>query len=503
MPQKLVLLIGWLYTGAALCLSVFGLNLLVLSFLTLFHRRRQGTGCAGPQDPGRLPEPLPVVTVQLPLYNEPQVSARLIDAVAQLDYPLHCLQIQILDDSTDATRAIVDQRAAFWGGRGRWIGVLRRKDRRGFKAGALRAGLERAAGEFIAIFDADFVPPPGWLRRALAPFFAPGSERTGLVQTRWTHLNENYSLLTRVQALALDGHFMVEQNGRHAAGLFLTFNGTAGVWRRACIEAAGNWRGETLSEDLDLSYRAQLLGWRICYRPDITAPAEIPVQMTGLKRQQFRWAKGTIQVARLLGPEVLRARLSPWRKLQGLLHLTAYSAHPLMVLLLLALLPLHLEGDFFRRTPALGLLGAAGLGAPLLYALSQALLYGGSSLPGRWLARMPFLVLLGIGIAVNNSRAVLEALFGLSSPFERTPKTGALDRDARQARAGGGERPGQGSAGRRKLNASAWLELLLGLYAGGAAALLAARGEWGGAAFALLAAVGFAWVSLATIREAR
>jgi cellulose synthase/poly-beta-1,6-N-acetylglucosamine synthase-like glycosyltransferase len=497
MQEKLILLIGWLYTSAAVCLSVFGMNLLLLTILTLYHQRRAGRkpSSAGSPDAGRLPAALPVVTVQLPLYNEQQVARRLIDAVAQLSYPQNCLEIQVLDDSTDETTAIVDERARYWRRRGRWIQVLRRIDRREYKAGALRAGLERAAGDFIAIFDADFVPQPDWLQRALPPFFEPGSEHIGLVQTRWGHLNEEYSLLTRAQALALDGHFMVEQNGRHAAGLFLTFNGTAGIWRRACIEAAGSWRGETLSEDLDLSYRAQLRGWKICYCPEIAVPAEIPILMTGLKRQQFRWAKGTIQVARLLGPEILRAPLDPWHKLQGLLHLTAYISHPLMVLVLLTMLPLHLEGSFFRHSPALILLGAASIGSPLLYAVSQALLYGRGSLPSRWLARMPLLFLLGVGIAANNTRAVLEALFGVRTPFERTPKSGVMRRDRHW------RRPQQGE--RIKVNATTWFELFLGLYSGSIAALMLSQGDWASASFAILAALGFAWVCLASLWEAR
>lgn len=486
--------IRWLYIGIAAWLAVYGLNMLLMSLLFAIRQKRKNS-----QPFLQPPEQAswPVVTVQLPIYNEQNVAGRLIEAVTGLDYPSSCLQIQVLDDSTDNTVEIVDNTAGDWRQRGRWIDVVRRKDRKDFKAGALRAGLEAAAGEFIAIFDADFVPPPDWLKRAMTPFLQPGNEQVGLVQTRWSHLNEDYSLLTRAQALALDGHFGVEQTIRYSTGLMLNFNGTAGIWRKECIETSGNWRGETLSEDLDLSYRAQLTGWKIIYLPDVSAPAEIPAQMAGFKRQQFRWAKGSIQVARLLGPEVARAPIRPWRKIQGLLHLTAYLGHPLMLLLVLLLLPLSIGKHPLLEQMPVRWLGIAGLGAPTLYALSQGSLYSGKRRYSGFL-RFPLLAMLGVGVAVNNTRAVLEALCGVRSPFERTPKIGIVKK-------GSGRQSGwqKGGVERIHIGAGTWVELLLTLYALGIVVVTSQQGNWVGAAFALLYMLGFAWVGAATVWEAR
>ena len=491
MLTHLITLLSWLYVAAAVWLAVYGLNMFVLTLLFSFFRSRRKKDLIS-----RQPLALavwPEVTVQLPLFNEQEVARRLVDAVASLDYPQECLQIQVLDDSTDSTVQIVDECIASWQARGSWIEVVRRRERTDFKAGALRAGLESARGEFIAIFDADFVPPPDWLKRALAPFYKPGSQRVGLVQTRWGHLNEEFSLLTRAQALALDGHFGVEQNARYMGGLLLNFNGTAGIWRRRCIESAGNWRGSTLSEDLDLSYRAQLKGWEIVYLSDVTAPAEIPSFMAGFKRQQFRWAKGSIQVARLLGPEVIKARIGPWRKLEGILHLTGYLGHPLMLLLVLLLLPLSIEGNPLLRRVPLGWLGVASLGAPAMYAVSQATLYSGKRGLG-WILRFPFLAMLGVGIAVNNTRAVVEALAGVRSGFERTPKTGQVKK---------GRRWQSGHHERIRISSSTWLELILALYTLAIAVVTIKQGNWVGAVFSTLYATGFAWVMGATVWEAR
>jgi hypothetical protein len=273
----------------------------------------------------------------------------------------------------------------------------------------------------------------------------------------------------------------------------LNFNGTAGIWRRSCIESAGNWRGATLSEDLDLSYRAQLQGWTISYLPDVSAPAEIPTFMAGFKRQQFRWAKGSIQVARLLGPDVVKAKINLWRKTQGILHLTGYLGHPLMVLLILLLLPLSLMGNPLLQKLPLGWLGVAGLGAPMLYAASQHALYGGKR-GLSWTVRMPLLAMLGVGIAVNNTRAVMEALMGVRSPFERTPKTGVVRR---------GQRWQSGRHEKVKINTTSWLELLLALYSFTIAFVTIKEGNWIASFFSALYACGFAWVLGATLIESR
>jgi len=388
----------------------------------------------------------PCVTVQLPIYNERYVIERLIDSVAALDWPQGKLQIQVLDDSDDETTVLARARVEHHRRRGLDILLIRRPNRSGYKAGALAAGLAQARGEFIAIFDADFVPPSDFLRDVIPPFL--DHPELGLVQTRWSHLNADYSCLTRAQSLALDGHFVVEQTARNRMGLLMNFNGTGGVWRRSCIESSGGWSGDTISEDLDLSYRAQMLGWDCLYLPTVSAPAELPPQLTAFKRQQFRWAKGSIQCLRKLwrsilgsnhllesapqedkipaGPTIANSLLAPEprqlsvvQKLAALVHLSSYVAHPLMVVLLLCSLPLFLRPRDTHLPMAMAYLGVASIGPPLVYALSQRALYPHWR---RRLLSLPILVLLGTGIALNNTRAVFEALRGNGGPFIRTPK---------------------------------------------------------------------------------
>ncbi|MBI1878794.1 MAG: glycosyltransferase, partial [Chloroflexi bacterium] len=303
-----------IYIITAVWLAIYAFNAWVLTALFLKHRR---TLLWFPPLEAR--SKLPSVTVQLPIFNEALVVERLIDAIARLDYPAHLLQIQVLDDSTDETSEIALARVVEHRRLGLNIELLHRSDRTGFKAGALKNGLETATGEFIAIFDADFVPEPDFLKRTVPHLAA--NPQLGFVQTRWGHLNRHYSYLTATQALAMDGHFGVEQTARNRSGLMMGFNGTAGVWRRACIETAGGWQGDTIAEDLDLSYRAQLSGWSCLFLPDVVAPAEIPPQLAAFKRQQFRWAKGSIQCLKKLGWQVCRASL-PWPvKIQALIHL--------------------------------------------------------------------------------------------------------------------------------------------------------------------------------------
>jgi cellulose synthase/poly-beta-1,6-N-acetylglucosamine synthase-like glycosyltransferase len=435
----------------------------------------------------------PEVLVQLPIFNERMVARRLIKAVARMDYPADRLHIQILDDSTDTTRELVDKYASYSRKRGIHISVLRRGNRNDYKAGALRYGLASTREPFVAIFDADFFPDPDWLKRAMKPFFEPNGEHIGLVQTRWAHLNDDYSVLTRAQALALDGHFGIEQYVRHDSGLFFNFNGTAGIWRRACIEDAGNWRGSTLAEDLDLSYRAQIRGWKIRYLPDLTAPAELPTLMVGFKRQQYRWAKGSIQVIRLLGRSLASARINPWKKYQAFLHLSSYLVHPLMLLLLVLTLPLTiLDGNIQDHLP-IGWLGFLSIGPPLFYATSQWALYRDKPI-WRWLTRMPWLAMLGVGIAVNNSRAVIAGLRDRPNVFERTPKTGIT----------------QQKQTRRNLITETFpadpglpVEVFLCFYLFVLALLAIHQQNWLGALFFLLYAAGFGWVAVTTYLETR
>lgn len=397
-----------IYVGAALLLTVYALNSWILTLLFLRHR----------QDLPPRPEirHFPQVTVQLPIFNEALVVERLIDSVVRLDWPRDRLQIQVLDDSTDETTAIAQASVDVYRAQGIGIELVHRTDRRGFKAGALKEGLKGARGEFIAIFDADFVPDADWLHQTI-PYFLD-QPRLGMIQTRWAHLNRDYSFLTRAQAIALDGHFAVEQTARQRSGLLMNFNGTAGVWRRRCITDAGGWQGDTISEDLDLSYRAQLRGWQFLFLPDVAAPAEIPPQLAAFKRQQFRWAKGSIQCLKKLAWPVIAARLPLVVRWQALVHLSTYLIHPLMVLLLLVTLPLMLAAGHLHGP--LGLLSLVSLGPPLMYAVSQRTLYA-REWPGRY-AFMPGLMLLGTGVALSNTRAVIEALLGVGNVFRRTPK---------------------------------------------------------------------------------
>ena len=462
---------GAVYVGAAVMLALYGINSLVLLVLYLRHRRRI------------LPLPplacTPPVTVQLPIYNERYVIERLIDTVAGLDYPRDRLQIQVLDDSTDDTTAIAQERAAYHRQRGADIAVIHRTERTEFKAGALAHGLRTATGEFVAVFDADFVPAPDFLRKTV-PYFLTQPD-LGLIQTRWGHVNGDYSLFTRAQTLALDGHFVVEQTARQRTGLFMNFNGTAGIWRRACIEDSGGWQGDTLSEDLDLSYRAQLRGWRFLFLPGVVSPAEVPPHVAAFKRQQFRWAKGSIQCLRKMGWAVLTAPEPLFKRVQGLIHLSSYLVHPLMLVLLLTSLPLMLWGGM----PSLPLayLSLASVGPPLLYAVSQRALY--ADWRRRW-AAFPMLALLGTGVALNNSRAVIEALLGHNQSFQRTPKFRLESRGDRWR-------------GKEYGVPFSWLtlgEVALALYASITVVVACLRGNVYAVPFLLLYVAGFGYVAV-------
>ena len=462
-----MLLLSWIYTAALVGLAVFGYNMLLMLGLTAWHRRQP--------KPPRPPTVWPPVVVQLPIFNERYVVERLIDAAAALDYPPERLVIQVLDDSTDDTAAIAKARVAHHRARGRKITYHHRADRRGFKAGALATGLRAAPVpvEFVAIFDADFVPPPDFLRRTLPAFQA--DPRLGMVQARWDHLNAEQSVLTRAQALALDGYFTVDQVARSRAGLLMNFNGSAGVWRRACIEAAGGWQGDTLAEDLDLSYRAQLKGWRLGYLPDVAAPAELPDSILALKRQQFRWAAGSYQVLRKLGSQLLTARMSPFHKAQGFLHLAGYAVQPLMLIALLLSLPVVL----MRGQSPLNLswLGWAGLGPVLVGAWGQI------TLRRDWPKRVlyyPILVMIGIGSSLSGTHAMWEAFTGRHHEFARTPKfSSASQRESAYA---------------LPLDWTTWGELVLALYAL-ATSLLATELAPDLAPFIFLCALGFGYTA--------
>src|SRR6266481_300528 len=370
MRMTLHLLAGLLYALALLGLLVYGLNAYVMIAIHWWNRRRI-RGTVTPEPPAEWP----LVTVQLPLYNERYVARRLLEAVGALDYPSDRLEIQVLDDSTDDTGAIIDETASQLRARGVTVAHLHRRERTGFKAGALAAGLKEARGEFVAIFDGDAVPEVDFLRKTI-PHFAEA--RVAVVQTRLGHLNREFSLLTIAQALGIDGHFAVEQPARFWGNLFLNFNGTAGVWRRAAIEDAGGWAHDTLTEDLDLSYRAQLRHWRILYLPELVCPAELPVVISGFKSQQRRWAKGSIQTALKLLPQVLGSRLSLWAKYQAFVHLTYYMIHPLMLAVVLLSIPALEIGALTQSTTTLvvasAVFGLASVGPACMLIYAQMVL---------------------------------------------------------------------------------------------------------------------------------
>jgi len=367
----------------------------------------------------------PRVTVQLPIFNERYVIERLTEAVARFDYPPELLDVQVLDDSTDETqevaRACVERHAA----QGMPITYIHRTNREGYKAGALENGLKTAKGEFVAIFDADFIPEPDFLRRTIPYFLNPdGGESIGMVQTRWTYLNSDYSLLTNVETILLDGHFVVEHGARSRRGTFFNFNGTAGVWRRKVIHDAGGWQHDTLTEDTDLSYRAQLKGWKFLYLPQIECASELPVDMNGFKSQQARWAKGLMQTAKKILPKVFKADV-PWHiKAEAFFHLTANISYPLMIVLSTMLLPVMIvrfqQGWFQMLLIDLPLFLASTCSISSFYLVAQKELR-----PKTWwrtFLYMPFVMATGIGISVRNAQAVIEAIVGKKTEFARTPK---------------------------------------------------------------------------------
>ena len=360
-------------------------------------------------------ESLPTVTVQLPIYNEQHVVKRLLEAVAALEYPLEKLSIQVLDDSTDSTQILIAAQVDHLQQQGLHITHVRRQAREGFKAGALAFGLEQINSELVAVLDADFVPAPDFLQKTV-PYLVANPE-IGVVQTRWGHLNAGENWLTQAQMLSIDAHFIIEQTARNRAGWFIPFNGTGGVWRTACIHEAGDWSGETLTEDLDLSYRAQLIGWQSLFLPDVVVPGELPPQLAAYKQQQARWATGNTQcLVRFVRP-IWRSPRSWLQRVMAMQHLSQYLPHPLMLLILLLTPPLMLAGTLEHL--ALAPLGLVGIAPPLLYLVSQRSLYADWK---RRLLAFPVLVLLGTGITWNNTRAVFYAFTDRHTEFRRTPK---------------------------------------------------------------------------------
>ncbi len=409
----LALVLG-VFLTCAILITMYTCNLYYLVFLS--GRRRAAPATADLGEPS--------ITVQLPIYNERYVAARLVDAVCAMDYPRQKLRIMVLDDSDDETAELMRGRVAKYRGEGFDIQHVRRGTRSGYKAGALKHAMETTDTEFVAIFDADFIPPPWFLRRAV-PHFAEGG--IGLVQCRWGHVNENYSAITQAQALSLDIHFLIEQKAKSNSHLFMNFNGTAGIWRRECIEDSGGWHTATLVEDLDLSYRAQMRGWKCVFLPDIVVDAELPVQMNAAKRQQFRWAKGSIQcAAKLLGGIAARRTVALEAKLQAFIQLTRHSVYPLMLVQFLAL-PVLLASDvdlyIASSLPALTIAAYLAMG-PAAFLVIMRRMYASS-----WKSKakgVPYLLVYNAGMSVTNTVAVFDALFGKKNEFLRTPKYGIV-----------------------------------------------------------------------------
>ena len=435
------------YFIVLILLASYGAHRYVLVYLYYKNKKNRTT------EPPAYFEELPRVTVQLPIFNEQYVVDRLLDSICKLQYPREKLDIQLLDDSTDETVEVASNLVERYAALGHPVTYHHRTNREGFKAGALAEGLKTAKGEFIAIFDADFVPPEDFLLKVIHHFTNP---KTGMVQTRWTHINRNYSFLTEVEAIMLDGHFVLEHSGRARSDVFFNFNGTAGMWRRQAIDDAGGWQHDTLTEDTDLSYRAQLEGWKFVYLQDVECPAELPVEMTAFKTQQARWAKGLIQTSKKILPTVLKSDVPRHVKIEAWFHLTSNLSYPLMIVLSVLLLPAMIirfyQGWFQMLYIDLPLFMASTFSISSFYLVSQKELF-----PRTWpraFLFLPFLMALGIGLTITNTRAVLEALLGKQTAFARTPKYRV---ESKKDRVGAKKY-------RKRLGWVPWAELLIGTY---------------------------------------
>ena len=469
------------YFFVLVILAVYGWHRYYLVYLYMKHRDQH------PVPAGRF-ETLPRVTIQLPLYNEMYVVERLVEAVCRIDYPRELLEIQVLDDSTDETQEIAELAVRRFAAQGLDIKYLHRADRSGYKAGALEAGLRVAKGEFIAIFDADFIPQPDFLTRTIQYFTNP---KIAMVQTRWGHVNEDYSLLTKIQAILLDAHFVLEHGSRNRGGCFFNFNGTAGIWRREAIGDAGGWQHDTLTEDLDLSYRAQLRGWEFVFLTDHVAPAELPVEMNAFKSQQHRWAKGSIQTFLKLMPFILRSNYPTRVKAEAFFHLSANFNYPLMCILSVLMAPSMIirynMGFYEMLIIDIPLFIAATASVGNFYMVCQRELY-----PQTWTERLkylPYVMSIGIGLAVNNTKAVLEALFHKPSEFNRTPKY----------RIEGGGDDWIGKKYRQSVAVQPIIEFALGLYFTATLFYALANGIYGTVPFLMLFQVGFLYTGMLSL----
>jgi cellulose synthase/poly-beta-1,6-N-acetylglucosamine synthase-like glycosyltransferase len=471
------------YFFVLLILAVYGWHRYYLVYVYMKHKHAQPT-------PKATFDELPVVTIQLPLFNEMYVVDRLVDAVCAIDYPREKLEIQVLDDSTDETRQIAELAVRRHALQGVDIKYLHREDRTGYKAGALDEGLKVARGSYVAIFDADFIPKPDFLMRTVHYFTDP---TVALVQARWGHINEDYSLLTKIQAILLDAHFVLEHGGRNRAGCFFNFNGTAGIWRREAIADGGGWQHDTLTEDLDLSYRTQLKGWQFVFVQDHVAPAELPVEMNAFKSQQFRWAKGSIQTFLKNMPRILQSDQPFHVKAEAFFHLSANFNYPLMCVLSVLMAPSMIirynMGWYEMLLIDIPLFMAATASVANFYMVCQRELY-----PQTWTERLrylPFLMSIGIGLAVNNTRAVFEALFRKPSEFVRTPKyavEGTADDWAQKKY-------------RQSVAIQPLIEVALGLYFTATLFYALANGIYGTVPFLMLFQVGFLYTGMLSLLQ--
>jgi len=497
-------LIAWgimaIYALDILALFFFGIH----SYLMVYLYRKNYRYCESERseeiaaiDLSRVNQKtLPHVTVQLPIFNEFYVVDRLIEHATQLKWPKSKLEIQVLDDSTDETAQKAESLVAAYRKQGFDIHHIHRTERTGHKAGALKAGLTRCRGEFVAVFDSDFIPNAEFLIKTI-PYFQ--NEDIGMVQTRWGHINDDYSVLTKAQSFGIDGHFMIEQVARNANNLWMNFNGTGGIWRKQCILDSGNWQSDTLTEDFDLSYRAELAGWKFRYFKDIVNPSELPATVSAFKSQQFRWCKGSIQTAVKLIPRILKADFNWQIKAEAIIHLLNYSVHPLMVINILLTLPLILmeRWTMFRiyDTSLVVLFGAAlflalgTFGPTVFYMYSQRELYSDWK---RRIVWMPVLMMIGTGIAIVNTRAWLEAVFGIKSSFKRTPKYRIESKS---------DRLSERMKYRIPLDWMAFLELAMGLYCSTIIYFSVQTGRIYLLPFLLLYAIGFFYTGLLSIGE--
>jgi cellulose synthase/poly-beta-1,6-N-acetylglucosamine synthase-like glycosyltransferase len=474
------------YFLVMIVLAVYGIHRYTMCWYYFKYRKRHDP------DPARHFDELPNVTVQLPIFNEQFVIDRLIEAVCAMEYPREKLEIQVLDDSTDETREVASSIVERYASLGHPIVYIHRTNRHGFKAGALDAGLKVARGEFIAIFDADFVPPPDWLMNVIHHFAEPG---IGMVQTRWTHLNRDYSLLTQIEAILLDGHFVLEHGARSRAQQFFNFNGTAGMWRRQAITDAGGWQHDTLTEDTDLSYRSQMAGWKFKYLPEIECPAELPIEMTAFKTQQARWAKGLIQTSKKVLPMMFRSDVPRRIKIEAVYHLTANISYPLMIVMTALLIPCMIvrfyQGWFQMLLIDVPLFTASSLSIAVFYLMSQRVLF-----PKTWMKTflyLPFLMALGIGLTVTNSKAVMEALFGIKSAFARTPKYRVAKK---------GEKT-HAAKYRKRLKLTPWIELFIGAYFFLAIVYCFSNHNYFTAPFLILFVIGYWYTGLMSLLQGR